>query len=330
MSTLKFDPAQTIPELSGNLKDHHQYLLKIDGDPLPTTGWMKQQLAPVNKLVADLKAQQDKVAEEVVKPTWEQTLEKLGLGPVAEIIKKGLEGGIGAAIVAGIVGLGGIIVPLLMIALGAFLVFKLQKWHASRNANNETVGMRPDGSFGRRNMTDIENERNGVVGGGIADLPANANFDGLRDQLTLLNPHLETFNKHAPDFVTHFKKLPSESKATKAGKGIKAVAEAMTGVDHDSMPLIATGMGKISDAVKTSDPKKTTAFATAIGKLKSSMDGLDVDKVPKMATFQNAANAAKELAQHTGTLSGRMRDFATAVRDLNREMGGGGPAPAAP
>ncbi|MFI6419975.1 hypothetical protein ACIBG6_21565 [Streptomyces sp. NPDC050842] len=319
MSTLKFDPAKTIPELSENLRDHHQYLSKIDGDPLPTTGWIKQQLAPVNKLVADLKAQQDKVAEEVVKPTWEQTLEKLGLGPVAEIIKKGIEGGIGAAIVAGIVGLGGIIVPLLMIALGAFLVFKLQKWHASRNANNETVGMRPDGSFGRRNFTDIQNERNGVAGG-MADLPANANFDGLRDQLTQLNPHLETFNKHAPDFVTHFKKLPTESKATKAAKGVKAVAEAVAGVNHQAMPLVSSGMGKITGAVRNSDPKKTADFAKAIGQVKSAMDGLDVDKVPKVATFQNAANAAKELAQHAGTLSGRMRDFATAVRDLNREM----------
>ncbi|MEU3691518.1 hypothetical protein [Streptomyces narbonensis] len=320
MSTLKFDPANTIPELSGNLKDHHQYLSKIDGDPLPTTGWMKNLLAPVNKLVEDLKAQQDKVAEEVVKPTWEQVMEKLGLGPVAEIIKKGIEGGIGAAIVAGIVALGGIIVPLLMIALGAFLVFQLQKWHASKNANNETVGMRADGSFGRRNFNDIQNERNGVVGGGLADIPQDANFDALRSQLTLLNPHLETFNKHAPDFVTHFKKLPTESKATKAAKGVKAVAEAVEGVNHQAMPLVSSGMGKITGAVRNSDPKKTSDFAKAIGKVKSAMDGLDVDKVPKVATFQNAANAAKDLAQHTGTLSGRMRDFAAAVRDLNREM----------
>lgn len=156
--------------------------------------------------------------------------------------------------------------------------------------------------------------------GGIADLPANANFDNLRDQLTLLNPQLETFNKHAPDFVTHFKKLPTESKATKAAKGVKAVAEAVAGVNHQAMPLVSSGMGKITGAVRNSDPKKTADFAKAIGQVKSAMDGLDVDKVPKVATFQNAANAAKELAQHAGTLSGRMRDFATAVRDLNREM----------
>ncbi|MFB7591106.1 hypothetical protein [Streptomyces sp. NPDC056169] len=322
MSTLRFDPAKTVPELSDNLKDHHQYLSKVDGDPLPTTGWMTQLMAPANKLIADLKAQQDKVAEEVVKPTWEQVMEKLGLGPVAEIIKKGIEGGIGAAIIAGIVALGGIIVPLLMIAIGALLVFQLQKWHAGRNANNQTVGMRPDGSFGRRNFTDIQNERNGVAGGGIADLPANANFDALRNQLMLLNPHLETFNRHAPDFVTHFKKLPTESKATKAAKGVKAVAEAVANVDHQAMPLVASGMGKINGAVKNSDPKKTARFADGIGKLKIAMTGLDVDKVPKAGTLGQAADAAQRLAEKTGTLAQKMRDFAREVSSINAELGG--------
>ncbi|MFD0148238.1 hypothetical protein ACWGQ4_10090 [Streptomyces sp. NPDC055721] len=322
MSTLKFDPANTIPELSGNLKDHHQYLSKIDGDPLPTTGWMKNLLAPVNKLVEDLKAQQDKVAEEVVKPAWEQTLEKLGLGPVAEIIKKGIEGGIGAALIAAAVAIGGVIVPILLIALGAMLVFEIQKRLAARSANNQTIGMRPDGSFGRRNFDDIRNERNGVAGG-MADIPRDANFDALRNQLTLLNPHLETFNKHAPDFVTNFKKLPSEGKATKAAKGVKAVAEAVEGVNHQAMPLVASGMGKINGAVKNSDPKKTVRFADGIGKLKLAMTGLEVDKVPKAGTLGQAADAAHRLAEKTGTLAQKMRDFAREVNTINQELGGG-------
>ncbi|KQX10447.1 hypothetical protein ASC82_22440 [Streptomyces sp. Root431] len=312
----------TTEDLSIQIAGLRHYLSKIDHAPLPTTEWMKQQLAPVNKLIEELKAQQDKVAEEVVKPTWEQVMEKLGLGPVAEIIKKGIEGGIGAALIAGIVALGGVIVPLLMIALGAFVVFQLQKWHAGRNANNETVGMRPDGSFGRRNFNDIRNERNGVAGGGIADLPANANFDALRNQLTLLNPHLETFNKHAPDFVTNFKKLPSEGKATKAAKGVKAVAEAVEGVNHQAMPLVASGMGKINGAVKNSDPKKTARFADGIGKLKLAMTGLDVDKVPKAGTLGQAADAAHRLAEKTGTLAQKMRDFAREVNTINQELGG--------
>ncbi|MER5713391.1 hypothetical protein AB0B13_18680 [Streptomyces sp. NPDC042898] len=312
----------TTEDLSIQIAGLRHYLSKIDHAPLPTTEWMKQQLAPVNKLIEELKAQQDKVAEEVVKPTWEQVMEKLGLGPVAEIIKKGIEGGIGAALIAGIVALGGIIVPLLMIALGAFVVFQMQKWHAGRNANNQTVGMRPDGSFGRRNFTDIQNERNGVAGGGIADLPANANFDALRNQLTLLNPHLETFNRHAPDFVTNFKKLPSEGKATKAAKGVKAVAEAVAGVNHQAMPLVASGMGKINGAVKNSDPKKTAKFADGIGKLKLAMAGLDVDKVPKAGTLGQAADAAHRLAEKTGTLAQKMRDFAREVNSINQELGG--------
>ncbi|MFB7517838.1 hypothetical protein [Streptomyces sp. NPDC056144] len=321
MPPLTHDPAKTIPELSQNQRDQYQYLTKIDGGHLPTTDWMTNLMAPVNKLIEDLKAQQDKVAEEVVKPTWQQILEQLGLTPVAEIIKKGIEEGIGAAIIAGIVALGGVIVPLLMIAIGASLVFWLQK--KLKNANNETIGMRPDGSFGRRNFTDIQNERNGVAAGGIADLPATANFDNLRTQLSQLNPHLEKFNLHAPDFKKNLRGMPSDSKATKIAAAVKKIGDAVAAVDHTKMPLVADGMGKINTAMATADPRKTTRFADAIGKLKTNMTGLDLDKVPRMATFQSAAEAAEKLAQHTGTLSGRMRDFARAVKDLNAEMGGG-------
>ncbi|MFE1905393.1 hypothetical protein ACFW96_17285 [Streptomyces gardneri] len=323
MSTLKFDPANTIPELSGNLKDHHQYLSKIDGDPLPTTGWMKNLLAPVNKLVEDLKAQQDKVAEEVVKPAWEQTLEKLGLGPVAEIIKKGIEGGIGAALIAAAVAIGGVIVPILLIALGAMLVFEIQKRLAARNANNETFGRRPDGSFGRRNFDDIRNERNGVAPGGMADIDRNANFDALRTQLELLNPELRKFNTYAPDFKSNMRKMPSVGKVTKAAEAVKKIADAVKDVDHQGMPLVASGMGKINGAVRNSDPEKTVRFADGIGKLKTAMSGLNVDKVPKAGTLGQAADAAHRLAEKTGTLAQKMRDFAREVNTINQELGGG-------
>ncbi|MFH9722859.1 hypothetical protein ACH4M4_07800 [Streptomyces sp. NPDC017254] len=295
------------------------YLSKVDHHTLPTTEWMKQQLAPVNKLIEDLKAEQEKVAEEVIKAPWEETLEQLGLGPVAEIIKKGLEDGLGAALISGLIAVGGVIVPILLAALGAFLVFELQKRHAARNSTNETIGLRPDGSIGRRNFSEIRDERNGVPPGGMAGIPADANFDALRGQLERLNPHLAKFNLHAPSFVSNFRKMPTRGAEAKADV-VEKIALAVKDVDHRSMGLVASGMGKINGAVKNANPRKTAKFADAIGKLKIAMTGLDVDKVPKMATFQNAANAAKDLADHTGTLSGRMRAFADAVRDLNSQM----------
>ncbi|MFJ8658134.1 hypothetical protein [Streptomyces sp. NPDC093795] len=322
MSTLKFDPAKTIPELSDNLKDHHQYLSKIDGDPLPTTGWIKQQLAPVNKLVADLKAQQDKVAEEVVKPTWEQVLEKLGLGPVAEIIKKGIEGGIGAAIVAGIVALGGIIVPLLMIALGALLVFKLQKWHSGRNANNETIGMRPDGSFGRRNFTDIQNERNGVAAGGIADLPANANFDALRNQLTLLNPELLKFNNRAPDFKSNMRKMPSPGKAQKAADAVKKVADAIGQINAATLATVAGNISKIVDRMGKADPLHIGKVAKAVGELVTAAKDLKPEMIPQARRVQDSATAVGNLATATGTLRTKFVELRGTVQSLDQELGG--------
>ncbi|MFF2777856.1 hypothetical protein ACFVU3_23420 [Streptomyces sp. NPDC058052] len=314
-------------QLDTKISGLRDYLTKSD-EPgkLPTTTWMEKQLAPVNKLIADLKAEQEKVAEEVTKAPWEETLEQLGLGFVAEIIKKFSEAGVLAAVGAALVAVGGLIIPVLLTALGALIVFTIQQAIAKKTGGT-TIGLRPDGTFGRRNMQDIENERNGIAPGGIADLPADANFDALRTQLEKLNPHLAKFNLHAPSFVSNFRKMPSKGAEAKA-EVVEKIAAAVKDVDHLKLGLVASGMGKITGAVKQSNPRKTSKFAEAIGRLKLAMKDLDVDKVPKMATFQNAADAAGELARHTGTLSRHMGAFASAVRELNGEMtGGGAPAP---
>ncbi|MCX4982812.1 hypothetical protein [Streptomyces sp. NBC_00572] len=310
----------TTEDLSIQIGSLRHYLTKVDHNSLPTTEWMKQQLAPVNKLIEDLKAEQEKVAEEVVKAPWEQVLEQLGLGSVAEIIKKFSEEGIMAAVGAAFVALGGMIVPILLTALGAFIVFQLQKWHAGRSATNETFGPRADGSFGRRNFSEIEAERNGVAPGGMADIPADANFDELRGQLERLNPHLAKFNLHAPSFVSNFRKMPTKGAAAKADV-VEKIALAVKEVDHQNMALVASGMGKINGAVKNANPRKTSSFAKAIGKLKLAMDGLEVDKVPKAGTLGQAADNAKRLADNTGTLAQKMRDFAATVRSINDELG---------
>ncbi|MFJ8133013.1 hypothetical protein [Streptomyces hydrogenans] len=316
----------TNEEISIQIAGLRRYLSKVDHHTLPTTEWMKQQLAPVNKLIADLKAEQEKVAEEVTKAPWEEVLEQLGLGFVAEIVKKFSEGGFGAALTAALVALGGVIVPILLTALGALIIFKVQQAIALKTGGT-TIGLRPDGSIGRRNFQDIQNERNGVAPGGLADLPRDANFDPLREQLERITPQLEQFNTHAPAFVSNFRKMPKKGAEAKADV-VEKIALAVKDVDHTRLELVAAGMVKISDAVKQSDPRRTGKFADAIGRLKLAMKDLDVDKVPKMATFQNAADAARELAQHTGTLSRHMGAFASAVRELNGEMtGGGAPAP---
>ncbi|GAA3900007.1 hypothetical protein GCM10022244_07690 [Streptomyces gulbargensis] len=265
---------KTPEELSVQITELRKYLTKSDEGLLPTTTWMKEQLAPVNKLVEELKAQQEKVAEEVVKEPWEKVMEELGLGSVAEMIKKFQEEGFVAALGASLVALGSIIVPILLTALGAFLVFQLQKWHAGRN-NNQTVGMRPDGSFGRRDFTEIQNERNGVPPGGLADIPADANFDGLRKQLRLLIPKMARFNELAPDFVTNFRKLPSERAMTKA----------------------ATGIGKVADAADKIKPDDVETLATAIGKLATSQENFNPRKLPKARGLANAATEAERLAK---------------------------------
>ncbi|MFF5425884.1 MULTISPECIES: hypothetical protein [unclassified Streptomyces] len=287
--------AEKTDDLSVQITDLRKYLTKSDEGLLPTTTWMKEQLAPVNKLIEELKAQQEKVAEEVVKAPWEKVMEELGLGSVAEMIKKFQEEGLVAALGASLVALGSIIVPILLTALGAFLVFQLQKWHAGRN-NNQTFGPRPDGSFGRRDFTDIQNERNGVPPGGLADIPADANFDGLRKQLRLLNPKIEKFNALAPDFVTNFRELPSERAMTKA----------------------ATGVGKVADAVEKVKPDDVDKLATAVGKLAVSQENFNPRKLPKARGLASAATEAERLAKAGDAVKLAFENLKAAAQSAER------------
>ncbi|GEB56553.1 hypothetical protein [Streptomyces gardneri] len=308
-----------------------EYLV-LKSPKIATEEWIKTQFT------ADFFKKIDDMHQELTKAKKTEWMEAAGLGSFAASLEKFHEGNAWwpVYLVSGFLSLA---VPAFLIALAMNLtafqrtiqggIFNLLS--KIKPSLEGKILARPEGGgiIPRPQLAaDVRARENSVLSG-LAALPQNADFSGLRTQLEGINPLLATFNQHAPAFNKEFRKLPSESKATKAGLGVKAVADAITGVNHEAMAPIATGMGKITDAVKLSDPKKTSKFADAIGKLKTSMTGLEVDKVPTMATFQNAANAAKELAQHTGTLSGRMRDFATAVRDLNREMGGGGSAPAA-
>ncbi|WP_369145952.1 hypothetical protein [Streptomyces sp. R44] len=297
----------------------------VDGGWLPSTNWLKEHL-----IVPEFKDKFLEIHKEIVKNPVSEYWEAAGFDGIAAGIEKLYEGeGLGTAFKYWMSTGAGAFAAIVVGGIGVYLTGKLtsiqrtlQQWG---DPNRLIRAYDADGNITRQSRTDVEARERRVANGGtsLADLPPTANFDGLRAQLELLIPQMEKFNDKAPAFLRDFAKLPKESAARKAAEGVKKVADAIKDVDHQRMPLVSSGMGKITGAVRNSDPKKTKKFADAIGKLKLAMDGLDVNSVPKAGTLGPAATAARDLAQHTGTLSGRMRDFAQAVRDLNAEMGGG-------
>ncbi|MGW4700508.1 hypothetical protein [Streptomyces sp. NPDC004285] len=308
----------TNEELSLQVAGLRHYLRKVDGGWLPTTDWMKQQLAPMNKLVEDIKAQQEKVAEEAAKAPWEEWMEKVGLGTMAEIIKTGLEGGILGALGAIGTALAAVVIPILTAALGAWLILKLQTMHAGRN-NGFTYGPNQEGTWTRQRLTDIQNQQNG--GSPLAQIPADANFDNLRTQLQQLNPELLKFNNRAPAFIQSFRKLPTEAKAEKAAKGVERIAAAVTGIDHAQMRPVAEGVNKINNAMRNADPKKVEKVARATDKLKSAMLGFNPDKIPKAANLQGTDSAMTNLAAATGTLRTKFNELRLTVQSLDQQLG---------
>ncbi|MEU7025336.1 hypothetical protein AB0A60_01470 [Streptomyces sp. NPDC046275] len=175
-------------------------------------------------------------------------------------------------------------------------------------------------SITRQNRDDVEN-REDAAAGGLGALPQNANFDNLRDQLSQLNPHLATFNQHAPDFTTNFRKLPSERAAKKAGEGIKRVAEALTGVDHSNMTPIAKGIQKIKDAMEGLKPREVEKVAKATRKLNDAMEGFDPKNLPKANKVDGLATKMSELATATGTLRTKFEGLRGTIQSLDQEIG---------
>lgn len=291
--------------------------------------------------------------EELQKEKSSELFEAFGLDGVGAAVEKyheGHEARLQYALAAAF----GIFVPL---AIGALvIVFRrlileqyrnLQLWATGRKDPSNPDSKRSDTGKAyvlKENMRGFERltkaqiaEREQAAGGGMASIPRNADFGPLREQLTALNPHLETFNKHAPDFVSNFKKLPSESRATKAGKGVKAVAEAIAPVNPQSMVLVARGMGKITGAVKNSDPKKTRQYADAIGKIATAVGRVNDEKVKETATaigklkdsFRNfspttvreTASATRTLSSQTRTLTDRFAELKSEARQLSGVIG---------
>ncbi|WP_017239558.1 hypothetical protein [Streptomyces sp. SS] len=263
--------------------------------------------------------------DELTKAKKTEWMEAMGLEGFASAVEKFHEDSVWWPVYA-ISAFIGLAVPAFLLAValglkdtqrkiqGAFFNLLGKKWATF----TDTIYARQEGKIlpRRQRVTDVnENER--AAGGGMASIPADANFDALRGQLTSLNPELQKFNNHAPDFKRNLRGMPSLAKATKIADAVKKLGEA---VDPTQTPLIAKALGKINEGVTYSDPKKTTAFAKAIGKLKLAMNDFDPTQVPTAAALGPAAQKAGELAQHTTTLTRHMRGFADAVRDLNTQM----------
>ncbi|WP_411108051.1 hypothetical protein [Streptomyces sp. c-19] len=285
-----------------------------------------RDLSSITSTLSHIREKVDELHVEIVKDKGTEMLEMLGLDTIAAIHEKYKEAQVDAKVAWTdwlISGALGILVATLVPAVIFLLRGKIvDLWrHAWTKGDKEKTVPTSDGNgwFQKEKLGDIQKreERKWQGAGGIADIPANANFDGLREQLAGLNPHLEKFNSHAPDFKTNLRGMPSLGKATKIADAVKKLGEA---IDPTQTPLITKALGKINEGVTYSDPKKTTAFAKAIGKLKLAMNNFDVDQVPTAAALGPAAEKAKELAQHTTTLTGNMRGFADAVRELNRQM----------
>lgn len=262
------------------------------------------------------------IHEEATKKPLTEWLEAAGLDGVAAGVEKIYEGKnfgvVWPYFASAFVGLAIPAIGLLLAAQSINIVRnvteKLFGWVVANNEN---------GGWSRQNRQDVERRERRVFNGGtsLADLPPDANFDGLRNQLQQLNPELLKFNNRAPSFIREFRKLPTESKATKAAEGVKRIAEAISGVNHAEMRPVAEGVNKINNSMRNADPRKVEKVAKAVGKLKTSMVGFDATKLPKASDLQGTDTQMNNLATATGNLRTKLREFASTVRDLDQLIG---------
>jgi hypothetical protein len=277
---------------------------------------------------AYLKEKIDEIHKEVVKNPVSEYFEAAGLDGIAAGIEKLYEGeNLATAFKYWGSTVAGGMAALLIGALGVYLSGKFVQL---RRTIQELVsrdglirGYDANGDLTRQSRTDIEARERRVANGGtsLTDLPPTANVDALRGQLERLNPELLKFNNRAPSFIREFRKLPTESKATKAAEGVKRIAEAIAGVNHAEMRPVAEGVNKINNSMRNADPRKVEKVAKAVGKLKTSMVGFDATKLPKAGDLQGSDTAMNNLATATGTLRTKLREFASTVRDLDQVIG---------
>ncbi|MEU2075569.1 hypothetical protein [Streptomyces sp. NPDC013489] len=283
-------------------------------------------LSNIKDSLAHLKEKIEEIHIEVVKHKTTEMLEMLGLDKAAAIHEKFQEAKLDNEVAwwdwltAGLLG----IIPLILVpALAIFFKGQIIDWFRQRQSGGDEDKpiwtSNGNGGLHKEPLKAIKAREDRKWNGGtsLADLPATANFDGLRDQLTTLIPHLEKFNSEAPKFTAEFRKLPKDDDLRRAEAAIKKVTDVVALANPEKITALAKALGKLTGAVKHHDPKKipdpkkldklNTAMvgadpakirevASATGKLASAQRHFDPKKLPKAGGLASAARSAERLA----------------------------------
>ncbi|KAA6219137.1 hypothetical protein [Streptomyces filamentosus] len=172
-------------------------------------------------------------------------------------------------------------------------------------AGRRIMTRNPDGGWMRETLGAVNQREARVWAGGtsLADLvgnPANAqNAETLTRALEGLNPQVEIFNRHAPSFLDSFKRLPRESKATKA----------------------ANAVGTMREAVKQVNVRKLVKLAEGLERLNTALGEFHPTKLPKEGDIAGTATAMNNLASETGTLRTKFQELQGTIRSLDQQIG---------
>lgn len=244
--------------------------------------------------------------EEVVKTPWQEIMELLGFDKIVKSVEEIFKGGFAAAIPALLLGLTQLLLPILMIALGAAVV-AMGRAAMKKILNGDVITMNgPRGPFARENAGVVEQREARRANGGtsLADLvsdPANAErARKLREQLVPLNKAVDRFDKLAPTFLELFPKLPNESKATKAATAVGKISDAVNGVNRTALKEVVEGFEKLNKAIKDYQPTK----------------------IPKATELDGVATKMNDLSRETQTLRDKFNGLRGTISSLDQVIAG--------
>lgn len=301
----------------------------------------------IQNFFAEALKQIKEIHTEATKNPWTEFLEATPLGAFAPALEKWFESKEDGEVkwwqwlLAAIVG--GVLLVLLPAIKGGLVNIGRKIQTRDRRGNADVPReQRPiwsrnaDGGWSRQQLGQVEarEKRQWEGASGIADIPANANFDNLRNQLDQLNPHLQRFNNRAPVFSSELGKMPKARVVEKIAGAVAKVNEAITAAVPTKMGAVASKLvalaeavekykehdpdskklGQINKVVGKSNPTKIEALAKATGKLASAQRHFDPDKLPNVGNLRTAASAANALAEAGGNVTTAFNNFRLAVR----------------
>lgn len=285
---------------------------------------------------------------EATKNPWTEFLEATPLGAFAPALEKWFESKEDKEVqwwqwlLAALVG--GLMLVLLPAIKSGFINLSryVQTYRRGQDNSPEARSARPilsknaDGGWSRQIRGDVEarEKRQWEGASGIADIPANARFDELRNQLDRLNPHLQRFNNRAPVFSSELGKLPKARVVNKIADAIVKVNGAVTAAVPTKMGAVASKilalaeavekfneqdpgakkLGQINKVAGKSNPTRIEELARATGKLAGAQRHFDPDKLPNAGNLRTAARAANELAEAGGNVTQAFNNFKIAVQ----------------